>query len=126
MKKGKLFEGDVLLIMETFQNATLEDGRAVCEACLFELITEAIKDPTKIKSGVYEGAPVKINKVFSGDVKKYKVFLLDPDSGEVRKVEFGKMNGKSNGKSKPRKFRTVHRCGDNSDLSNSWSCLNNS
>tara|TARA_B100001094_G_C18179502_1_gene800006 strand:- start:2060 stop:2434 length:375 start_codon:yes stop_codon:yes gene_type:complete len=123
MRKGKLFEGDALLIMETFQNATLENGRAVCEACLFELITESIENPSIIKPGIYNKEPVKINKVLSGDIKKYKVFLIDPETGETKKVEFGKKNDNNNEKSKPRKFRTVHRCGENSDLSNSWSCL---
>jgi hypothetical protein len=123
MRKGKLFEGDIL-IMEAFHNATLDDGREVCEACLFELITEDIRKPKK-QFGVYENARVKLNRVFSGDSKEYKIFVLDPDEGVVRKIDFGPINGKSPRGSKPRKFRTVHKCGDNSNPSHSWSCLKN-
>ena len=123
MRKGKLFEGDVLLL-EAFQEATLEDGKKVCEACLFELITEALKSGAQ-PSGVYDSQPVKLNTVFVGESKEYKIYLQDPMNGEIRRVDFGSKNGKRKNGSKPRRFRTVHKCGDPLDPYSQWSCLKN-
>ncbi len=123
MRKGKLFEGNIL-IMEAFQDATLDNGRKACEACLFELITDSIRRP-KQEVGVYEQMKVKLNTVFSGDVKEYKIYVEDPQNSDIRKIEFGSKNGRLSTGSKPRKFRTVHKCGDNTDLTSSWSCLKN-
>lgn len=123
MRKGKLFEGDVL-IMEAFQEAVLDDGRKACEACLFELITDSIRNP-RPQIGVYEAMKVKLNTVFSGDVKEYKIYVEDPQNSDIKRIDFGAKNGKRSNGSKPRRFRTVHKCGDPSDPKSQWSCLKN-
>ena len=119
MREGKIYEGDIL-VMEAFQDATLDNGNKVCEACLFELITNNIRKP-KDSTGEYEDTKVKLNKVFSGDVKEYKIYVQDPRSPDiVRKIDFGKSAVRTNGNGKPRKFKTVHKCGH---PSHAWSCL---
>ena len=37
----------------------------------------------------YQGRTVKLNKPMRGDVKKFKVFVKDRKSGNVKKVNFG-------------------------------------
>jgi len=37
----------------------------------------------------YQGRKVTLNKPMAGDVKKFKVFVKDPSSGRVKKVNFG-------------------------------------
>ena len=40
----------------------------------------------------YQGKTVKLNKPMRGDVKKFKVFVKDPKTGNVKKVNFGDKN----------------------------------
>jgi len=37
----------------------------------------------------YQGRTVKLNKPMRGDVKKFKVFVKDRSTGNVKKVNFG-------------------------------------
>ena len=37
----------------------------------------------------YQGRTVKLNKPMRGDVKKFKVFVRDRSTGNVKKVNFG-------------------------------------
>ena len=51
-----------------------------CKQCMSEgLLTEA----------KYKGRKVTLNKPMRGDVKKFKVFVRDPKTGNVKKVNFG-------------------------------------
>ena len=37
----------------------------------------------------YQGKTVKLNKIMRGDVKKFKVFVKDKSTGNIKKVNFG-------------------------------------
>ena len=37
----------------------------------------------------YQGRTVKLNKIQRGDVKKFKVFVRDSSTGNIKKVNFG-------------------------------------
>ncbi len=37
----------------------------------------------------YQGRTVKLNKIMRGDVKKFKVFVKDKSTGNIKKVNFG-------------------------------------
>jgi len=37
----------------------------------------------------YKGRTVKLNKIMRGDVKKFKVFVKDKSTGNIKKVNFG-------------------------------------
>ena len=37
----------------------------------------------------YQGRTVKLNKIQQGDVKKFKVFVRDRSTGNIKKVNFG-------------------------------------
>ena len=121
MRQGKIYEGNALLL-EAFQNAVLENGRPVCEACLFELLTESVRSNVQPSQNVYQGNSVVMNKPLHGDKRKYKIYLLDPRNAKVRKIDFGSVDLSKNQQT-TRKFRTIHKCGDSRDPDSHWSCL---
>ena len=46
----------------------------------------------EIKEAEYKGKDVPLNKPMKGDVKKSKVYVKDPKTGNVKKVNFGDKN----------------------------------
>ena len=65
-------------------DATYDDGNPIDFMLEFwdDVIVEA----------EYRGRKVKLNKPMRGDVKKFKVFVKDPKTGNVKKVNFGDPN----------------------------------
>tara|TARA_R100000734_G_C3315300_1_gene107227 strand:+ start:1410 stop:1682 length:273 start_codon:yes stop_codon:yes gene_type:complete len=55
----------------------------------------------------YQGREVKLNKVMRGDVKKFKVFVRDRSTGNVKKVNFGQ-KGMSIGRNNPARRRSFN------------------
>jgi hypothetical protein len=81
----------------------------------------------------YQGRKVKLNKPMQGDVKKFKVYVKDPKTGNVKKVNFGHGGTSAKGKSmrirksnpKARKsFRARHNCANPGPKTKAryWSC----
>ncbi len=74
----------------------------------------------------YQGRQVPLGKPMQGDVKKFKVYVKDPLTGNVKKVNFGDPDmkiRKSNPKAR-KSFRARHNC-DNPgprDKARYWSC----
>jgi len=74
----------------------------------------------------YQGRKVTLNKPMAGDVKKFKVYVKDPSTGRVKKVNFG-AKGMSIKKDNPnRKKSYCARSGgikgtDNKLSANYWS-----
>ena len=54
----------------------------------------------------YRGRKVKLNKPMRGDVKKFKVFVKDRSTGNVKKINFGskEMSIKKNNPARKRSF----------------------
>ena len=74
----------------------------------------------------YHGRKVQLNKPHRGDVKKFAVFVKDPKTGNVKKVNFGDPNmriKKSNPKRR-KSFRARHKCHTAKDKTTAryWSC----
>jgi hypothetical protein len=74
----------------------------------------------------YQGRTVKLNKPMSGDVKKFKVYVKDPKTGNVKKVNFGSKDHRIK-KSNPdarRSFRARHNCDNPGPKTKAryWSC----
>lgn len=76
----------------------------------------------------YKGKEVKLGKPTRGDVKKFKVYVKNPKTGNVKKVNFGDPNmeiRRDNPKAK-KSFRARHGCGTSraSDRTKAayWSC----
>ena len=76
----------------------------------------------------YKGRTVKLNKPMRGDVKKFKVFVRDPSTGNIKKVNFGdkKMRIKRNNPKRRKSFRARHNCANPGPktMAKYWSCRN--
>lgn len=77
----------------------------------------------------YQGRDVELNQPMRGDVKKYKVFVKDPKTGNVKKVNFGDKNMeiKRDDPEARKSFRARHKCSQKSfekDRTSAgyWSC----
>ena len=79
-----------------------------------------------LKEAEYQGREVKLNKPMAGDVKKSKVFVKDPATGNVKKVNFGDKNMKikKNIPARRKSFRARHNCDDPGPKTKPryWSC----
>jgi len=80
----------------------------------------------EIDEAEYQGRKVQLGKPTRGDVKKFKVFVKDPGTGNVKKVNFGDPNMKIR-KSNPgarKSFRARHNCDTAKDRTTAryWSC----
>ena len=131
--KTKKNQGIMASIEESYGDSheiTLEDnedfndvfgvlGYSLCEQDTFE--------------AEYQGRKVKLNKPMQGDVKKFKVYVKDPKTGNVKKVNFGHGGSSVKGKAmkirksnpKARKsFRARHNCDNPGPKTKAryWSC----
>jgi predicted nuclease of predicted toxin-antitoxin system len=74
----------------------------------------------------YKGNDVELNKPKRGDVKKFKVFVKDPKTKNVKKVNFGDKNMeiKRDDPERKKAFRARHNCDDANDKTTPkyWSC----
>ena len=122
---------------ELLQDAITEDYEMACPECLYEVMVDSACDCSEMLSEAeYRGRKVKLNKPMRGDVKKFKVYVKDPKTGRVKKVNFGhggtsaKKKGektmrirKSNPKAR-RNFRKRHNCKNPGPKTKAryWSC----
>lgn len=106
-----------------YHGAHLDDGTLVCEACLQELLES---DRTIIQEAKYQGKTVTLNKPMKGDVKKSKVYVRDPQTGNIKKVNFGDKNMKikKNIPARRKSFRARHNCDNPGPKTKAryWSC----
>lgn len=74
----------------------------------------------------YNGKNVELNKPMRGDVKKYQVFVKDPSTGNIKKVNFGDKNMeiKRDDPERRKSFRARHDCANKKDKTKAgyWSC----
>lgn len=74
----------------------------------------------------YQGRSVKLGKPMKGDVKKYKVYVKNPKTGKVVKVNFGdpNMEIKRDDPERRKNFRARHKCSQKKDRTKAgyWSC----
>ena len=74
----------------------------------------------------YQGRKVKLGKPMQGDVKKFKVYVKDPKTGNVKKVNFGDpdMKIKKSNPARRKSFRARHNCDNPGPRTKAryWSC----
>ena len=97
--------------------ASLDDGTIVEDLEFWDDVLEEAE---------YQGRKVTLNKPTRGDVKKFKVYVKDPKTGNVKKVNFGDPNmriKKSNPKRR-KSFRARHNCDNPGPKTKAryWSC----
>lgn len=84
-------------------------------------------DYPMIAEAEYQGKEVELNKPKRGGSKKFYVYVKDPDTGNVKKVEFGDTSGLSVKISDPearKSFAARHQCDKAKDKTTAkyWSC----
>lgn len=74
----------------------------------------------------YQGRKVTLNKPMQGDVKKFKVYVTDPKTKNVKKINFGDkdMRIKKSNPERRKSFRARHKCDTAKDKTTAryWSC----
>ena len=86
-----------------------------------------------IEEAEYQGRKVQLNKPMQGDVKKFKVYVKDPKTGNVKKVNFGHGGSSVKGKAmkikksnpeRRKSFRARHNCDNPGPKTKAryWSC----
>jgi hypothetical protein len=96
-----------------------------CPRCLIEVLSG--QHPEQLGEAQYQGRTVSLGKPMRGDVKKFKVFVKDPKTGNVKKVNFGDktMKIKKSNPARRRSFRARHHCDTNPGprtKARYWSC----
>ena len=83
-------------------------------------------DEETLTEAQYQGRNVELNKPMQGDVKKFKVYVKDPKTGNIKKVNFGAkgMKIKKNNPERRKSFRARHKCSTAKDKTTAryWSC----
>ncbi len=118
-----------------YRYAGTEDGKDKCvkvsETVLFRneaLGLEILEhdEPVIFQEAEYQGRKVKLGKPMQGDVKKFKVYVKDPRTGNVKKVNFGQkgMVIKKDNPGARKSFRARHKCDQKKDRTSAgyWSC----
>jgi len=87
-----------------------------------------VEDLGGLSEAKYKGHNVQLGKPMKGDVKKFKVYVRDPKTGNIKKVNFGDPNmeiRRDNPKAR-KSFRARHGCGtpraSNRTKAAYWSC----
>ena len=95
-----------------------------CPRCLAMQILRSATEP--LEEAEYHGRKVPLGKPMRGDVKKFKVFVKDPSTGNVKKVNFGDktMRIKKSNPARRKSFRARHNCAKPGPRTKAryWSC----
>lgn len=109
---GELYECEVIDHTDDTYIVEVANGTASID----ELLSEA----------KYQGREVPLNKPMQGDVKKFKVYVKDPKTGNIKKVNFGdkKMRIKKSNPKRRKSFRARHNCANPGPKTKArfWSC----
>lgn len=106
----------------------LEGNESLKPSIPLEILEEKRKAKKKSKpeGNFYKGRKVKLNKPKRGGSKKYYVYVKDPETGNIKKVEWG-AKGMSVGINDPKRrksFAARHRCHLTKDKTTAryWAC----
>lgn len=84
------------------------------------------EEKDKIEEAKYHGKEVPLGKKMQGDVKKSKVYVRDPATGNIKKVNFGDktMRIKKSNPARRKSFRARHNCDNPGPRTKAryWSC----
>ena len=88
-------------------------------------IVEHVK-PMIFQEAEYQGRKVKLGKVQRGGKKKFQVYVRDPKTKNIKKVNFGdpNMRIKKSSPARRRSFRARHNCDNPGPRTKAryWSC----
>jgi hypothetical protein len=101
-----------------------------------DVLTEGCACEAELDEAEYQGRKVPLGKPMRGDVKKFKVYVKDPKTGNVKKVNFGHggtsakrlgqktMKIKKSNPARRKSFRARHNCANPGPRTKAryWSC----
>lgn len=91
-----------------------------------EIAGDVGQDQDEMYEADYHGRKVPLGKPMRGDVKKFKVYVRNPKTGNIKKVNFGdkKMRIKKSNPKRRKSFRARHRCANPGPrtMARYWSC----
>lgn len=94
-----------------------------------EIANEITRDRAEesVSEAEYAGKDVELNKPKRGGSKKYYVYVKNPQTDRVKKIEFGDVTGlrtKSNNPDRARSFAARHNCEKKNDKTKAgyWAC----
>ena len=70
----------------------LDELEKSIKSAAFAIMLKNADPNATINEAKYKGRTVPLNKPMQGDVKKFKVYVKDPKTGNVKKVNFGDPN----------------------------------
>ena len=129
--KNLLNEGKVKEMLLAMEELTDEEFNAE-----YSMSKAEAKEKFNLDEAEYQGRTVKLNKPTRGDVKKFKVYVKDPKTGNVKKVNFGHggtsakkagqktMSIKKSNPARRKSFRARHNCDNPGPKTKAryWSC----
>lgn len=112
------------LLFEATKEKT--DIEKIQDADLSQKTDAALEEEDTLEEAKYKGREVKLGKPTRGDVAKYKVYVRDPKTGNIKKVNFGDKNMeiKRDDPKRRKSFRARHNCSQKKDRTTAgyWSC----
>ena len=100
-----------------------DDIDDIMEILMDQLVEQYGDDIDEAK---YQGREVALGKPMQGDVAKFKVYVKDPSTGNVKKVNFGDktMRIKKSNPKRRKSFRARHNCANPGPRTKAryWSC----
>jgi len=129
--KNLLNEGKVKEMLLDMEELTDEEFKAE-----YGMSKAEAKEKFNLDEAEYQGREVTLNKPTRGDVKKFKVYVKDPKTGNVKKVNFGHggtsakkagqktMKIKKSNPARRKSFRARHNCDNPGPKTKAryWSC----
>lgn len=117
---------------DILQEDVIDDDYALLEM----YFAPSYGESTDVDEAEYQGRNVPLGKPMKGDVKKFKVYVKDPKTGNVKKVNFGHggksakragqktMRIKKSNPARRRNFRARHHCENPGPRTKAryWSC----
>ena len=104
----------------------------------WELLDDGMNEDQDMDEAKYQGREVPLGKKMAGDVKKFKVYVRNPKTGNIKKVNFGHggtsakragqktMSIKRSNPARRKSFRARHNCDNPGPRTGAryWSCKN--
>ena len=104
----------------------------------WELLDDGMNEDQDMDEAKYQGREVPLGKKMAGDVKKFKVYVRNPKTGNIKKVNFGHggtsakragqktMSIKRSNPARRKSFRARHNCDNPGPRTGAryWSCRN--
>lgn len=128
------------LLLETYVLGFLSDGIVVAgdstmlayistsdySKTFTDLQLAVMEGGSALSEAEYHGHKVTLGKKMQGDVKKSKVYVKDPVTGNIKKVNFGDktMRIKKSNPARRKSYRARHNCANPGPRTkaNYWSC----